>query len=133
MPKDLGGNYLAIVCSVNYILCGQKPNKMFIAVLALVNKVSVATNDLEFNEVACGSVIKLINTNSRARLHSHDVKYGAGSGQQSVTAVDVSDDHNSYWQIRGPHGGNPCTRGQPVKCGEVIRLAHLATGTPASV
>lgn len=33
------------------------------------------------------------------RLHSHDVKYGSGSGQQSVTAVKNSDDINSHWQI----------------------------------
>jgi dolichyl-phosphate-mannose--protein O-mannosyl transferase len=57
--------------------------------------------------------------NSNVRLHSHDVKYGSGSGQQvifyecniikteivnffiqSVTAVRNADDHNSYWQLR---------------------------------
>lgn len=32
--------------------------------------------------VTCGSVIKLLNVDYRTRLHSHDVKYGTGSGQQ---------------------------------------------------
>lgn len=38
---------------------------------------------------------------SGVRLHSHDVKYGSGSGQQSVTAVQDGDDVNSHWQILG--------------------------------
>lgn len=32
--------------------------------------------------VTCGSVIKLLNVDYKTRLHSHDVKYGTGSGQQ---------------------------------------------------
>lgn len=49
--------------------------------------------------VTCGTVLKLSNANEGSRLHSHDVKYGSGSGQQSVTAVTASDDVNSHWQI----------------------------------
>jgi hypothetical protein len=36
----------------------------------------------EYDYVTCQSVLKLQNVNSGARLHSHDVKYGSGSGQQ---------------------------------------------------
>ena len=36
--------------------------------------------DYEF--VTCGSSLKLLNTHNNVRLHSHDVKYGSGSGQQ---------------------------------------------------
>lgn len=32
--------------------------------------------------VTCGSSFKLVNQQSGDRLHSHDVKYGSGSGQQ---------------------------------------------------
>ena len=32
--------------------------------------------------VTCGSTFKLVNQQSNDRLHSHDVKYGSGSGQQ---------------------------------------------------
>ena len=77
------------------------------------------------------SSLKLQNVNSGARLHSHDVKYGSGSGQQvnkieivfffkseksifyyfkSVTAVRNADDHNSYWQIL-PKVNGKCDRG----------------------
>ena len=34
---------------------------------------------------------------TKFRLHSHDVPYGSGSGQQSVTGFPNVDDSNSYW------------------------------------
>uniref|UniRef100_A0A803YK96 Stromal cell derived factor 2 like 1 n=1 Tax=Meleagris gallopavo TaxID=9103 RepID=A0A803YK96_MELGA len=103
--------------------------------------------------VTCGSVLKLLNTRHSVRLHSHEVKYGSGeicavpaasvpffslegaiprstgtgSGQQSVTGVEASDDANSYWRVRGKADGS-CQRGTPVKCGQAIRLTHVNTG-----
>ncbi|KAF3813737.1 stromal cell-derived factor 2-like protein 1 [Mirounga leonina] len=77
--------------------------------------------------VTCGSVLKLFNTQHRVRLHSHDIKYGSGSGQQSVTGVEASDDANSYWRIRGGSDGG-CSRGSPVRCGQAVRLTHVLTG-----
>nr|XP_025123008.1 stromal cell-derived factor 2-like protein 1 isoform X2 [Bubalus bubalis] len=77
--------------------------------------------------VTCGSVLKLFNTQHRVRLHSHDIKYGSGSGQQSVTGVEASDDANSYWRIRGGTEGE-CPRGSPVRCGQAVRLTHVLTG-----
>ena len=50
----------------------------------------------ELDVVTCGSVLKLQNIKFSSRLHSHDVKYGSGSGQQSVTGVESVDDHNRY-------------------------------------
>lgn len=29
--------------------------------------------------VTCGSVLKLLNTQHKVRLHSHDIKYGSGA------------------------------------------------------
>lgn len=60
--------------------------------------------------VTCGSVTKLYNVDLKVRLHSHDVKYGAGSGQQSVTGTEVSEDINSHWEII-PATGKNCKRG----------------------
>jgi|UniRef100_A0AC35FXK1 dolichyl-phosphate-mannose--protein O-mannosyl transferase len=76
--------------------------------------------------VTCGSAVKLINAQSKVRLHSHDVKYGSGSGQQSITGRDESDDVNSHWQILGANK-DKCSRGTPVKCGDNIRLLHVTT------
>ncbi|CAF3434614.1 unnamed protein product [Rotaria sp. Silwood1] len=76
--------------------------------------------------ITCGSTFKLVNQQSGDRLHSHDVKYGSGSGQQSVTGTPNADDVNSYWQIRGDIK-NDCERGAPIKCDTIIRLFHVTT------
>lgn len=46
-----------------------------------------------------GSVFKLLNVDYNVRLHSHDVKYGTGSGQQSVTGTELQEDLNSHFTI----------------------------------
>lgn len=79
-----------------------------------------------YQYVTCGSVIKLLNANYKVRLHSHDIKYGSGSGQQSVTATETQEDVNSYWAVKG-RPGNHCQRGEPVECGSVVRLEHIQT------
>jgi dolichyl-phosphate-mannose--protein O-mannosyl transferase len=76
--------------------------------------------------VTCGSVIKLVNKQFNVRLHSHDVKYGSGSGQQSVTGTDIQEDVNSHWAIKGTVK-SPCLRGEPVECGQEVRLEHTTT------
>lgn len=40
-----------------------------------------------------------MNPEFEVRLHSHDIKYGTGSGQQSVTATKLQEDVNSHWAI----------------------------------
>jgi len=79
------------------------------------------------SHVTCGSVIKLVNTYYDVRLHSHDVKYGSGSGQQSITGVESKTDVNSHWAIEGKSASSPCQRGEPVACGQEIRLQHGTT------
>ncbi|EFN88606.1 Stromal cell-derived factor 2 [Harpegnathos saltator] len=67
-----------------------------------------------------------MNIDYNSRLHSHDVKYGTGSGQQSVTGIEVKDDNNSYWLVKA-ESGKTCTRGEPIQCNNIIRLEHSAT------
>ncbi|XP_018336519.2 stromal cell-derived factor 2 [Agrilus planipennis] len=69
---------------------------------------------------------RLLNTDHRVRLHSHDVKYGTGSGQQSVTGLDIQEDVNSHWIVKAANT-QACPRGEPIKCGSTLRLEHLAT------
>ncbi|XP_065206620.1 stromal cell-derived factor 2 [Planococcus citri] len=78
------------------------------------------------DHVTCGSVLKLYNIDYKIRLHSHDVKYGSGSGQQSVTGTTVPEDINSHWAIKAVTG-QTCVRGESIKCGDTIRLQHLST------
>ena len=52
-------------------------------------------------QVTCGSAIKLQHANTGVNLHSHEISYGSGSGQQSVTGYTGGDDANDYWAVRG--------------------------------
>jgi dolichyl-phosphate-mannose--protein O-mannosyl transferase len=62
------------------------------------------------------------------QLHSHEIPYGSGSGQQSVTGYPENDDTNSYFTVLGPLGKD-CERGTPITCSSVVRLRVRA---PAS-
>nr|XP_002129076.1 stromal cell-derived factor 2 [Ciona intestinalis] len=94
-------------------------------IFALLNSSALG---LEYDFVTSGSVTKLMNKVYTVRLHSHDVKYGSGSGQQSVTGMNSQNDANSYWQVRSPTDEH-ITRGTPIKCGQSIRLTHINTNT----
>lgn len=72
--------------------------------------ISILISGKSARYVSCGSVIKLMNSATKVRLHSHDVKYGTGSGQQSVTGVEDKDDGNSHWIVKA-ESGKECTRG----------------------
>lgn len=91
-PQNIGVTYLSVLLLVQLLLCIQ------------------LSHGRGLREVTCGSVLKLLNTAFKIRLHSHDVKYGSGSGQQSVTGTDVKEDVNSNWQVKGIPK-KPCTRG----------------------
>ncbi|KAF9101433.1 Stromal cell-derived factor 2-like protein 1 [Mortierella sp. AM989] len=82
--------------------------------------------DEEFQKVTCGSSIKLTHEKSEFKLHSHQIPYGTGSGQQSITAVPGKDDTNSLWLVMAQLG-RTCDRGEPVPCGSVVRLKHVNT------
>ncbi|XP_024986355.1 stromal cell-derived factor 2-like protein [Cynara cardunculus var. scolymus] len=77
-------------------------------------------------EITYGSVLKLMHEKTRFRLHSHDVPYGSGSGQQSVTGFPNVDDANSYWIVR-PMPETSAKQGDGIKSGTIIRLQHMKT------
>nr|XP_027061251.1 stromal cell-derived factor 2-like protein [Coffea arabica] len=76
--------------------------------------------------ITYGSVIKLMHERTKFRLHSHDVPYGSGSGQQSVTGFPNVDDSNSYWIVR-PVSDTNAQQGDTIKGGTIIRLQHMRT------
>lgn len=47
----------------------------------------------DYTKVTYGSGIKLQHKQSGFRLHSHQIKWGSGSGQQSVTGFEGSVTH----------------------------------------
>mmetsp|Transcript_21292 Transcript_21292/g.68700 ORF Transcript_21292/g.68700 Transcript_21292/m.68700 type:complete len:208 (-) Transcript_21292:76-699(-) len=82
----------------------------------------------DYEDVTCGSVIKLENVESSFLLHSHDISWGSGSRQQSVTAFEAHDDPNSLWLVKEAHQDPMCSRGSPIPCGTIVRLEHVSTG-----
>jgi len=91
------------------------------------DKEEVDVESEDFVTITCGSVIKLKHVPTGHRLHSHQVSYGTGSGQQSVTGYPNIDDPNSLWIVKNEMNTPHCRRGTPVKIGTTIRLEHLAT------
>ncbi|GFP92956.1 stromal cell-derived factor 2-like protein [Phtheirospermum japonicum] len=83
-------------------------------------------DDGEFGVITYGSVIKLMHEKTKFRLHSHDVPYGSGSGQQSVTGFPNVDDSNSYWIVRATLDST-AKQGDAIKSGTMIRLQHMRT------
>ncbi|KAA8540540.1 hypothetical protein F0562_024541 [Nyssa sinensis] len=77
-------------------------------------------------EITYGSVIKLMHERTKFRLHSHDVPYGSGSGQQSVTGFPNVDDSNSYWIVR-PVPDTSAKQGDTIKSRTILRLQHMRT------
>ncbi|XP_075584705.1 protein Malvolio [Dermatophagoides farinae] len=122
--------------SSSIMVMGKFVNNLFNLIIATTLSIVVIVVNIYFaiqlivdksgHYVTCGSVLKLMNVNSGIRLHSHDIKYGSGSGQQSVTGTDKQEDVNSYWQI-GAKTDEQCERGTPIECGSIIRLTHLQT------
>ena len=106
--KDGTGSPFPLPSAVSSSITGCIGMYSFILILLLTSDDARATSK-HLNYVTCGSVIKLVNGNFMTKLHSHDVKYGSGSGQQSVTGTDDSDEGSSYWQVKGSTDG-PCTR-----------------------
>ncbi|KAK8965606.1 Stromal cell-derived factor 2-like protein [Platanthera guangdongensis] len=77
-------------------------------------------------EITYGTVLKLMHERTRFRLHSHEVPYGSGSGQQSVTGFPNVDDSNSYWIVR-PLPDSSSKQGDAIPHGTIIRLQHMRT------
>lgn len=77
-------------------------------------------------QITYGSVIKLMHEKTKFRLHSHDVPYGSGSGQQSVTGFANVDDSNSYWVVK-PIQESGAKQGDTIRSGTMIRLQHMRT------
>jgi dolichyl-phosphate-mannose--protein O-mannosyl transferase len=79
--------------------------------------------------VTYGSVVKLIHKDTNYHLHSHNIAWGTGSGQQSVTATNMNSDQGSLWLVKDATTTKSLhSVGHAVKCGDKIRLEHIQTG-----
>jgi dolichyl-phosphate-mannose--protein O-mannosyl transferase len=94
----------------------------------LYPKVSLST----FSTVTCGSAIKLrlVEGNvSPYLLHSAAFNWGSGSGQQVVSLIKKADssERTTLWQLQEGFESAYCKNGQPIHCGDTVRLMHLKT------
>jgi len=96
------------------------------SVLAFTEEDELA-EDQSVKSVTCGSVIKLKHVGTGYRLHSHEVSYGSGSKQQTVTGFPNKDDNNSFWIVRQSFQSPACRQGSEIKKRDIIRLQHLNT------
>lgn len=90
-------------------------------VIALV--VSSTAIAKESTLVTCGSLIKLINDQTKHFVTSLDVTYGSGSGQHVVVGSPSEGTSESMWIVKK----NGCRQGSPIKNGEEIKLQHMGT------
>ncbi|XP_019415971.1 PREDICTED: stromal cell-derived factor 2-like protein isoform X2 [Lupinus angustifolius] len=90
------------------------------------SSVSAASSEGVEVQITYGSVLKVMHEKSKVRLHSHEVPYGSGSGQQSVTGFPGVDDSNSYWIVK-PQLESSAKQGDTIKSGTIIRLQHMRT------
>lgn len=76
--------------------------------------------------------MKLKHATSEYDLHSHEISYGSGSGQQSVTGYKDTSDAASLWAVKGAkvtlhvHIINPTT--QHSTNGAVSLIAAMVEG-----
>ncbi|CAN1248079.1 Stromal cell-derived factor 2-like protein [Linum perenne] len=93
---------------------------------ASFSSASAASSTSQGVEITYGTVLKLMHEKTKFRLHSHEVPYGSGSGQQSVTGFPSVDDSNSYWIVR-PELGTNAKQGDVMTTGTILRLQHMKT------
>lgn len=59
--------------------CGRAAGPALLGLLLVLLVPDGDTSKTSEGLVTCGSVLKLLNTHHRVRLHSHDIKYGSGA------------------------------------------------------
>lgn len=96
-----------------------------VSLMAIIHSTATPPVEAAKELVTYGSVIKLQHERTKARLHSHDVPYGSGSGQQSVTAFPSVEDANSYWRVEIVDDDHE--QGDVIPNGAIISLQHVGT------
>ena len=85
-------------------------------------------NKLGKAAITYGSSLRLEHVASKTYQHSADIKYGAGSGGQTVTGFNESaDEFNSLWILKEGHNQPVKSTLKQLRCGDIIRLEHVST------
>jgi len=89
----------------------------------------VSSENHDEKYVSCGSAVKLTHVDSGGKyfLNSGGQSLGSGSGQQIITLIPNNGKHTSLLLIREGDDKPACTPGEPIECGQQVRLTHLQT------
>ncbi len=105
---------------------------LYFFVFTLINCENMSEEDIkatiESKTITYGSSLRIQNTITKYYLSSFGMNWSSGSGLQIVTAVQSDKDINSLFTIKEGETYPVKINGDPVLCGEVIRLEHIATG-----
>lgn len=126
--RPSGCRQFSMMHTVNWTALKAHSLLLGLAIAVSITITTAATSEPTQKYVTYGSSIKLEHLSSGFRLHSHEIPYGSGSGQQSVTAYPGSGDVNSYWLVKEAHQTARRPSGEAVPCGAMIRLQHAQTG-----
>ena len=83
---------------------------------------------IESKTITYGSSLRIQNVITKYHLSSFGMNWSTGSGLQIVTAVQSDKDLNILFTIKEGDTYPTKINGDPVLCGEVIRLEHIITG-----
>jgi len=83
---------------------------------------------IESKTITYGSSLRIQNSITKYHLSSFGMNWSSGSGLQIITAVESDKDINSLFTIKEGENFPVKVNGDPVFCGDVIRLEHITTG-----
>ena len=103
-----------------------------IFLLNIISCVNMSEEDIkatiESKTITYGSSLRIQNSVTKFYLSSFGMNWSTGSGLQIVTAVSSDKDINSLFTIKEGENYPTKINGDPVLCGDIIRLEHITTG-----
>ena len=85
-------------------------------------------NTIESKTITYGSSLRIQNSITKYYVSSFGMNWSTGSGLQIVTAVQSDKELNSLFTIKEGENYPTKINGDPVLCGDIIRLEHIGTG-----
>ena len=104
-----------IIISINLIFCENKSEEDI-------------KSTIESKTITYGSSLRIQNSITKYHLSSFGMNWSSGSGLQIITAVESDKEINGLFTIKEGETYPMKVNGEPVLCGDVIRLEHVATG-----
>ena len=104
-----------IIISINLIFCENMSEEDI-------------KSTIESKTITYGSSLRIQNSITKYHLSSFGMNWSSGSGLQIITAVESDKEINGLFTIKEGETYPMKVNGEPVLCGDVIRLEHVATG-----